>query len=414
MKAEDLYEKILGISIPWFISDIDVSNELEMVTVHLSHNSGVKFACPLCDASCGVYDHTSERTWRHLDTCQYMTYLKASVPRVCCAQCGVHSVRTDWSEPGSRFTLLFTAYAIKLLQNSQVISRSAALLRVNPCQLGYLLRKQVDKGLLAGLASQAVLPYLAIDEKSCRRGHNYATIIYDQTDGKVLGVAEDRTMESVKLAYNEALTDKQKLEVKAVSMDMWSAFTTITQVLLPQADIVYDRFHIASYLSDAVDKTRKKEHKSLMEIGDSRLKSTKYLWLTNLQNLSEKQLPRWQVLQEYSELATHKAWQLKEAFKLFFEQDTPEKARSFFDSWYLKVVAHGNSHLLKVAEMLQNHITGLVSYAKHKITNAIAEGINSVIQQVKAKARGFKSTKAFKYAILFYCGKINEYPQSFS
>lgn len=99
---------------------------------------------------------------------------------------------------------------------------------------------------------------------------------------------------------------------------------------------------------------------------------------------------------------------------MFFEQDTPEKARSFFDSWYLKVVAHGNSHLLNVAKMLQNHITGLVSYAKHKITNAIAEGINSVIQQVKAKARGFKSTKAFKYAILFYCVKTNEYPQSFS
>ena len=393
MKAEDLYNQILGISAPWEISSVSLSDSDSSVTVHLSHASGISFACPSCGDSCSVYDHSPERTWRHLDTCQYYTYLKACLPRVSCPKCGIQQVATSWCLPHSRFTLLFTSYAVSCLRNSQVISRTAQQLRLSARQLSYLLRCVVDKGMEEREVTEAECKYLAIDEKSCRKGHNYVTIIYSQKGGRVLAVSEDRTIEAVEKAYEEALQDISAAQVEAVSMDMWSAFATTTQAVLPNASIVHDRFHIVSYLNDAVDTTRKQEHKRLTAEGNNILKKTKYIWLTNPENLSTKQKEQWEILAKTPELSTYKVWELKENFKHFFEEKTPQAAQVFFDKWSEKVTQLANTPLQKVANMLKEHLTGLLTYAKHPISNAIAEGTNSIIQQIKAKARGFKSTK---------------------
>lgn len=404
MQAEELYSQILGINDPWEISSVSLSDSDSSVTVHLSHAPGISFSCPTCGDSCKVYDHSPERTWRHLDTCQYYTYLKTRLPRVNCPKCGIQQVRTSWCSPNSRFTLLFTSYAVACLRNSQVISRTAEQLRLSQRQLSYLLRCVVDKGMTAREVSAAECEYLAIDEKSCKKGHKYVTIIYSQKGGRVLAVAEDRTIESVKKAYQEALKDLPEAQVTAVSMDMWAAFASVTQEVLPTASIVHDRFHVVSYLNDAVDTTRKKENKQLITAGNDVLKKTKYLWLTNPENLSTKQKEHWDIVAKNPELATYRAWQLKENFKQFFEAKTPQAAQKFFDTWHEKVTQLANAPLQKVATMLKEHLNGLLTYAQNPISNAIAEGTNSIIQQIKAKARGFNSPTAFRYAILFYCG----------
>jgi len=105
---------------------------------------------------------------------------------------------------------------------------------------------------------------------------------------------------------------------------------------------------------------------------------------------------------------------LKEEFKEFFTTKTQETAQLFFNTWNGRVIESGNQACIKVATMLKEHLPRLLSYPKHPISNAIAEGTNSIIQQIKAKARGFKSVKAFIYAILFYCVKLQPIPHNLS
>lgn len=252
---------------------------------------------------------------------------------------------------------------------------------------------------------------MAIDEKSRQTGHNYVTILSDADDGKVLEVSEDRTLESVQKVYN-ALNTKQLASVESVSMDMWSAFETVTKQIVPQADVVHDRFHLSAYLNNAVDITRRAENKKLVKNEDKSLQNTKYLWLKNPDNLTEQDKERlFDIVKNNKAPNLVTVYQLKEAFKDFFHCPTAESANQFFKDWQLKVQESQNTQLIKVATMFEKHFTGILSYIKHQVTNAIAEGLNSRIQQLKAKARGFKSAAAFRIAILFHFGKLHLYPK---
>jgi transposase len=357
-----------------------------------------------------VHDHQKTRVWRHLDTCQYETYLRASVPRVKCLDCGVHMAAVSWAQAYSRFSELFECHAIDILRGSQVIERSALELRITPDQLNYLMNKSVKRGL--ALRQKAALPIkkLAIDEKSRQTGHHYVTILSDAEAGKVLEVSDNRTTESVHEVYN-SLTDKQLESVASVTMDMWSAFESVTKQAVPQADIIHDRFHLSDYLNKSVDITRRAENKKLVKNDDKSLQNTKYLWLKNPKNLTAQDTQRLEeIIKNNKAPKLVNAYELKEEFRAFFDSLTIESATQFFNQWYQKVQKSQNAQLIKVAKMFEKHRTNIFNYIKHRVTNAIAEGLNSRIQQLKAKARGFKSAAAFRIAILFHFGDLYLYP----
>ena len=164
------------------------------------------------------------------------------------------------------------------------------------------------------------------------------------------------------------------------------------------------------YLNKAVDITRRAENKKLVTQKDNRLKGTKYLWLKNPINFTDKQQLTIDQLMQDKTLETVKAWTLKEEFKDFFKSQTIQQATDFFNQWSTKIEQSKNTWLLKVAKTFEKHLQGLLDYTKHRTSNAMAECINMAIQQVKSKARGFKSAKAFRIAILFHLGHLDVYP----
>jgi transposase len=253
---------------------------------------------------------------------------------------------------------------------------------------------------------------MSLDEKSFQRGHHYMTVLGDSIGKRVIDVTENRTQEAVEMLLLEALTPEQRESVESVSMDMWPAFMNAQKTMLPEADTVHDRFHIAAYLNDAVDKTRRSEDRDLTKQQDTSLKKTKYLWLRSEQHLTEKQQESLLALQGL-ELETAKAWAFKESFRSFFACETEAAAHSFFFTWYDAVIAFGNPYLVKVAQMLKNHLAGLLSYIRHRVTNAIAEGMNASIQQIKSNAKGFRRFASFRVAILFFLGKLDLYPHTY-
>ena len=409
MESTELYQQILGITSPWVVESVEIDHQQTRITVVLAHATEPgRFRCRKCDQVAPVYDHHKARTWRHLDTCQFETFLTTQVPRLSCRDCGVLTAQVPWAAPHGRFTLLFECFALDILFTAQVQSRAAQLLRLTEDQVNYLMQRAVQRGLERRDRGREMC-HLMVDEKSLQTGHHYVSVLSDGEQGAVLEVVEHRTNEAATELFERALNDPQKAAVKVVTLDMWPPFATAARTQLPGADLVYDRFHLSEHLNAAVDQTRRQEHKRLSQAGDERLKQTRYLWLRTPQSLSEKQQEQLETLCQ-SELETVAAWRLKEEFRGFFDCQSEEAATAFFQSWYDRVKELGNFRLSKVAQMFKEHWSGLIAYLRHRVSNGLAESINGRIQQLKTKARGFKSWFGFRRAILFHLGQLDLYP----
>jgi transposase len=410
MNDTELYRLIVGLDAPWQIIDVELDIDEESVRVFVGCDPQREaFACPQCGAPSRVYDHREQRSWRHLDSCQFKTYLVCSLPRVSCSEHGVQTVDASWCEPKSRFTALYERFAIAVLQATGVQSRAATLLRLSAGQVHDLMDRAVVRGL-ARRDSSETLRHLSLDEKSFQQGHHYITVLGDSQGKRVLDVAEGRTLEGTRELLTGVLSEEQRAQVESVSMDMWAGFMGAREQVLPGADTVHDRFHVSGYLNDAVDRTRRTENREHTKQKDTVLNKTKYLWLKNEENLTDKQRADIEGLRGL-ELETAKVWAFKENFRQFFACRTVYGAYTFFHQWYDAAVALGNVHLTKVADMLKNHLEGLLAYIRHRVTNAIAEGMNAQIQQIKAQARGFRRFHSFRTAILFFLGKLDLNPQ---
>jgi len=410
MQDIDLYRQILGVTDPWTVARVALNVEEQTVHVYLIETPDATWTCPVCGTTSPVYDHREERAWRHLDSCQFQTYLVASVPRVDCPTHGIHTVAVPWSAPNSRFTLLFERFAIDVLQATQVQGKAAKLLRLTPGQVHDLMERAVARGLSRRDKTE-IIEHVSLDEKSYQHGHQYLTVLGDTKQGRVLEVSETRTEEATTTLLNETLTETQRLWVRSVTMDMWEAFMNATQASLPLADIVHDRFHLAKYLNDAVDKTRRAENKALLKNDCQTLKNSKYLWLKGPDRFTDKQRERFATMRD-QDLVTAHVWSLKETFRSFFECPTVADGELFFTQWHEATLALGNNHLTKVAETFQRHLSGLLAYLRHKTTNAMAEGLNSAIQHIKACAHGFRRFSSYRIAILFFLGKLDLYPRA--
>jgi transposase len=412
MRDTDLYHHLLGVEAPWHVVNVELDIAEEAVRVFIDFDGPkASFYCPECGQLGHLYDRREVRSWRHLDSCQFKTYLVASIPRVSCRKHGILTPKVFWCEPNSRFTAMFERFALDVLLATQVQSKAAKILRLSADQVEYLMHKAVARGLERRDRSETV-EHVGLDEKSFQQGHSYATILSDLTQARVLDMTQHRTQESVVSLLNTALSQVQKERVRSVTMDMWAAFATARAEVLPKAEAVHDRFHVAGYLNEAVDKTRKDEHRKLARQEDTTLAKTKYLWLRSQENMTDKQKQSLAALSGL-ELETAQVWAFKECFRQFYHCQTQYGAYAFFRQWYEAAIAIGNIHLKRVAIMLDKHLPGLLAYITHRTTNAIAENLNGQIQRVKTNARGFRKFDNFRLAVLFFLGKLDLYPQTF-
>jgi transposase len=408
MQDRELYEQILGIRSPWYVDRVELQLEKvpAAVRVYLQHREH-PWPCPECGKECALYDHQSERQWRHLDTCQYQTILHAAPPRTNCPEHGIRVVRLAWAEPGSRFTALFERLAIDWLK---VASQKAVgeQLDLSWDEIHGIMERAVARGLARRQAQPVTR--IGIDEKAFRKGHRYLTLVNDLDRSRVLYVAEDRKQSSLD-GFWPTLTAEQREGIEAVAMDMWDPYIASTKENLKDADrkIVFDKFHIAKHLGEAVDQVRRQENKQLRADGDDRLVGTKYDWLRHPANFTTEAWVRFKSLRE-STLKTARAWAMKETMMLLFNHRYTASARSFFQRWYGWASRCRLKPMIEVAAMLKRRIENVLTFIKHRITNAASESLNAKIQWVKYTARGFRNQKNFIHAIYFHCGGLDMAP----
>lgn len=400
------YALLLGVNTPWEITNVDLqmaNRRVDVVIEYLSEEG----VCPECGVNSPRYDLRKSRTWRHLDTMQFTTYLHCETPRIKCKDHGVKSVSVPWSDKNSRFTLLFEAFAIRVLQSARSVEEASKLLGLNWHQAEAIKQRAVERGLAR--RTEEAMPYLGVDEKSFRKGHDYITSVVDLKSSRVLEVIEGRTENSCQTLLETALSESQRAKVEAVAMDMWPAFANAVNTTLENAVIVHDRFHISKHLNEAVDLVRRQENRQLLQEGDHRLKGSRYFWLVNEENLSEDFKEAFSQLKR-SDLKVARAWAIKELFRDFWDYATRGWALRHFKTWYSWAIRSRLKPIKKVAKMLKRHRDNLLNYFDHPITNAASEGMNSRIQMVKSNARGFRSFKGYRASILFYCGGLDMTP----
>lgn len=406
MQDFELFEKLLGIEKPWSVTNLELDVDKTKVKLRIEYPKKTKALCPKCKKECTVYDRNPERSWRHLDTMQFETLITCSVPRIDCKEHGISTIEVPWAEAKNRFTLLFERFAIHVLQNAATQESAKNVLRLSWDEVHGIQERAVERGLKKRVYEN--IKYIGIDEKSFLTGHKYITVLHNNETGKVIDIVEDRSEEAAIKILNKIPEDIQR-SIEAVTMDMWPAYINSVNLVLPNADIVHDKFHIKGYFNKAVDIVRRQEHAVLLKEKNFALKKTKYIWLKNVENFTEEQEQLFKELMSMH-LNVGKAWVIKETFDHFWDYNSEAWAYKFFNKWFFWATHSRLEPIIKVAYTLKNHFEGIITYIKHKITNSVAEGINSKIQAIKTSARGFRSFKNFRYAILFHCGGLELNP----
>ena len=401
------YQKLLGLPKTWEVEKVHMSIENKCVNIHVKYigDTGV---CPDCKSNCIIYDHQPSRIWRHLDTMQFRTYIHSSVPRVKCIEHGIHTMQAPWANKHSRFTLMFEAFAIDVIKSCRSQKDAATLLNINWHQVHNIMKTAVETGLERRNSEE--IPWLGMDEKSFRKGHKYISLLNDIENGKVIEVAEGRTSAVADKLIDDGLTEYQQEMVCGVSIDMSLPYIKAIKKHFKHADIVFDKFHIAKHLNDAVDKVRRKENAIITKENDKNLIGTKYLWLKGLEHLSDEATAEIERLVK-AEYNVADAWRIKELFRSFWTRRDKRFAELFFERWYNEARALGIKEITKVAKMLKKHLNNILTYFDSYITNAVSEGLNSRIQAIKSNAKGYRNFENYRISILFFCGKLDMHPQ---
>lgn len=400
------YAAMLGLKRPWVVERVDLQLAGKRLEIHLAEEREASFDCPECSRACWLHDHAPQRRWRHLDAMGFETLLVASLPRVRCPEHGVKTVSAPWAGAHSRFTLLFEAFAIRVLQAAQGVAAAAELLGLGWKSLQQIINRAVERGLLRRTLEG--IKHLGFDEKSFGKGQDYISVMCDLGARRVLEVAPGRDTQSARALW-QALPEAVSSRVEAAAMDMSAGYAKAARIEAPQARVVFDKFHVVKHLGEAVDRTRRAEHQKLMEQGDETLKGTRHLFLYNPQNFSAGQSASFEALLKIN-LKSGQAWAFKELFSELWEQPDVKSAARFLDQWRRKVRRSRLAHMKRAADTLETHREGILNYFVHRITNALAEGFNSRIQQIKAAARGFRNFANYRARILFFLGALNLAP----
>ncbi len=323
-----------------------------------------------------------------------------------CPEHGVKTIEVPWAGKNSRFTLMFEAFAIRVLQACETVSSGAGLLRLDWHSAHQIMERAVERGLRRRKIETVRL--VGIDEKSFGRGQDYVSLMTDLEQSRVLDVVADRTAEACQELWTR-LGAEQSHEVEAVTIDMWEPYLSTTAQAAPQAQIVHDKFHVAKHLNEAVDQVRRTENRQLHSQGSDLLSGTKYVWLKNPDNWHEADQLKFDALRSCG-CKVARAWQLKELFREFWGCFNSTEAESFFNRSYSWAIRCRLAPIKDVARMLRAHLENLLTYFTYSISNALTEGFNSKIQSLKHAARGFRTFANFRIRILFFCGRLNLYP----
>lgn len=352
-----------------------------------------------------IHDHYKARTWRHLDMGGHKTILRYDTRRVDCPRCGVRVEEIPWAATGSNFTYDFEHHLAYLTQKLDKTSVSK-LMRVAWRTVGDVVLRVVGRkkpyDLLDGLT------HIGVDELCFRHNHQFITIVTDHKRGRVVWVGPGKNAEALGRFFQE-LGDKRSSKLAVVTLDMSAAYIKAVTAAAPQAQLIFDRFHVQRLIHDAVDEVRRAQVRETADSDDKKaVKGMRWPLLKNPWNLTRSEQEKMNLLQKTNR-HLYRAYLLKESLLSILDDRWSNPGRQL-DAWLSWASRCRLAPFVKLAGTVRKYKQGILAYVESGLSNARSEGINSKIRTVTRRAYGFHTSGSLIAMIFLCCAGIRLEP----
>jgi transposase len=336
-----------------------------------------------------------DRQWRHLDGWGIRTMVVAPLRRVKCRRCGVRTERVPWARPGSRFTHAFELEMLRRARDTS-IAGVCRQLGVHWTTVQRLIKRWVKEA--AEKRFRRRLRKIGVDEISYGRGQSkYLTIVWDHEHGQVVWIGEGREQDTFEQFFLK-LGQRRARRLWCVTMDMAHGYIAAVTKHAPQAEIVFDRFHIERHLTEAVNDVRKQEFFRRGGRYREVIRGKKFLLLKKRRRLHWRRRPELDALLALNRRLA-RAYVLKEQFDQAWRYRTEAGMWDFLLSWRAMLRWTRLRPLLAFWKMLQRHKVGVTNWARWHLSNAALEGNNSRIRGLSQRAHGYRNPTNLMHAI---------------
>lgn len=362
--------------------------------------------CPKCGKPGSIHESRAPRYWRDLAFGETVTLLRYAARRVRCAQCGVHVEQVPWAAPGSRFTRRMEELVAYLAQQ---MSKSAVckLVGIDWRTVGTIVERVVGEKLDPTRLDD--LTVIGIDELSFRRRHNYVTVVVDHVRQRIVWVGEGKTSQTLG-GFFEALGAERAKLLTHVTIDLSAAYRAAVEHHAPQAELVFDRFHIQRLASDAVDAVRRQEVRAAADADrGAALKNTRFALLKRPENLSELEAQKLRDVQRLNR-RIFRAWLLKEELVAVLNRRQPGVAMAELRRWAGWAARSRLRPFVKLSRTIKTFAAGIIAYVRTGLSNGPTEGLNNKTRLITRRAYGFHSAQALISMIMLCCGGITLSP----
>lgn len=397
-----IFEAALAIQSPWYVKEIQFDAASKRLDIYIDFNRGSTFPStdPTFPDKYKVKD-TLDKTWRHLNFFEHECYINCRTPRIDLGGNKTELISPPWAGVVSGFTLLFEALVMELCAHMPVHS-VCQIIKESDNKIWRMLEKYVDKALASEDYSH--ITAVGMDETSRAKGHKYITLFVDMLKGKTVHVADGKDNQTVNEFVKSLETHNgNRNQVTDVSCDMSPAYIKGVKAFLPNATITFDKFHILKIINGAVDQVRREEI-----LSQPILTNARYVLLKNEQNLTKNQRQKLEELQlSKLNLKSIRALHIRENFQEIYKASTDEDFEIMLKKWYFWATHSRLDPVIKAAKTIKRHWDGVLAWKKSQISNGILEGLNSIVQAAKAKARGFRTFRYFRVVVFLVTGDLN-------
>lgn len=402
--TDKLLEIALQIREPWKITDVQFSPDTTgRLDIYIDFEKGAIFDCPVCSGPATAYD-TNMMTWRHRDFFEYEAYFHARVPRVKCRDgaCGVKKIGVPWARSSSGLTLKMEKLMMSLVREMPVNAVSR-IYSITDTRLWRMVHYYVDKARSMEDYSEVVR--IGFDETSAKKGHNdYISLFYDLDKFRLIFGTKGKDNKTVEaFAADLKAHGGDPLKITDAAIDMSKAFIKGAKEQLPNANITFDKFHVTKGMNDTMKKVR---HQEAMEYPE-KLAKTKFLFLKNPEDLNDDQMARLDAAvkghcHKSIETYTHKL-----NLQNIYLSEGREMAEGLMSHWLKATSESAILQVRKFSKTVNDHLDGIMNYFDSGLTSGFIEGLNSIIQSAKAKARGYRNADNMICIAYLIAGKLD-------
>ena len=374
------------------ITDQTVHENAESAMIYLRQDQRYHPLCHSCQTpALTVHAQGRRRFVQDLNMASKAVWLDVEYRKVWCEQCnGVRVEHLSFCDAGRRVTHRLARY-IHDLCKVLTVKEVAERFDLHPTTV-----TAIDKSFLTqefGRTDYTGLRILAIDEIALKKGHTYMTVVLDYLTGRVVWMGEGRSMETLEQFFG-GMTNEQKASIEAVAMDMWEAYINRVKHHCPQANIVFDFFHVVQSFGRVIDKIRRDEYLKASQEDRDILRGSRYLLLKNEENLTIKQRPRLEKLLALNE-TLNTVYVLKDQLKTVYYHSDRELAKQILDDWCRMAQAVSHPSMRAFIKKLRFFEYGILNHADYPIGTSSLEGVNNKIKLIKRRAYGYHDSEYF-------------------